>query len=222
MCLVRKCQSLRHHLQHPLTARVHVSSPMPAAGQLPTAWQQPSRLQPLPQTFSTLLSQQPSRQQAQTVLPPSSLPTGRRRTGAAPASAQSCFVEWTLRPNLAADRRRFSSGSRPLEVHTPPGRNSSPVLTAPVSAVHTLFATVRARPGPFLPVKPASSLQVLENRLQALEAFLTGRNGPGRARTVRKQGRNSADGCGEERLLTWSGGGARGGPTVPSGAVLAM
>ena len=52
----------------------------------------------------------------------------------------------------------------------------SPVLTAPVSTVSALFATVRARPGPFCPVK---------TRFQPpLEAFLTKRNGPGRARTV--------------------------------------
>ena len=41
-----------------------------------------------------------------------------------------------------------------------------------------------------------------------LEAVLTGRNGPGRVRTVRKQGRNSADGCGEDRAL-------RGAPADP-------
>ena len=45
-----------------------------------------------------------------------------------------------------------------------------PVLTAPVSAAPARFATVRACPGQFRPVKTAS-----------------------------KQGRNSADGCGEDR-----------------------
>ena len=49
----------------------------------------------------------------------------------------------------------------------------SPVLTAPVSAVPALFATVRARTGPFRPVKTASSGTC----------------------------RNSADGCGEDRAL---------------------
>ena len=56
-------------------------------------------------------------------------------------------------------------------------------------------ATVRKHPDPFRPVKPPSA---------PLEAVLTERNGPGRARTrsdSRKQGRNSADGCGEDLVL---------------------
>ena len=62
----------------------------------------------------------------------------------------------------------------------------SPVLTAPVSAVPALFATVRARPGPFRPNSQRGGV-------------------PGRAERAgtrsdgRKQGRNSADGCGEDR-----------------------
>ena len=54
-------------------------------------------------------------------------------------------------------------------------RLESPVLTAPVSAVPALFATVRARPGPFRLVKPPPA---------ALDAVLTGQNRPGRARAV--------------------------------------
>ena len=50
-----------------------------------------------------------------------------------------------------------------------------PVLTIPISAVSVLFATVRARLGPFRPVKTAPA---------PLEAVLMGQNGPGRARTV--------------------------------------
>ena len=37
------------------------------------------------------------------------------------------------------------------------GGELRPVLTAPVSAVLALFATVRVRPGPFRPVKTAPS-----------------------------------------------------------------
>ena len=66
-------------------------------------------------------------------------------------------------------RSRRASGALVLSV-------SNPVLTAPVSAVPALFATVRARPGPLRPVKTASSV--------AGGVFVTGRNGPGCARTV--------------------------------------
>ena len=59
---------------------------------------------------------------------------------------------------------------------------SSPVLTAPVNAVPVLFATVRARPARSVPSKPLPA---------ALEAALQGR----------KQGWDSADGCGEDRAL---------------------
>ena len=55
------------------------------------------------------------------------------------------------------------------------GAALSLVPTAPVSAVPALFATVRARPPRFVPSKPPPA---------PLEAVLTGRNGPGRARTV--------------------------------------
>ena len=68
------------------------------------------------------------------------------------------------RPDRPAAWVAFSSSSKPR-----------PVPTTPVSAVPALFATVRARPGPFRPVKTAS-----RRRLE----ILTGRNGPGRARTV--------------------------------------
>ena len=60
------------------------------------------------------------------------------------------------------------------------------VLTAPVSAVPALFATVRARPGPIRPVKTA------------LSGALDGFDGTDRARTRldgHKQSRNGADGA---------------------------
>ena len=69
----------------------------------------------------------------------------------------------------------------PLDSAVAPTQLSLQVLTTPVSAVPALFATVRARPGPFRPPKIASS---------ALEAVLTGRNGPGRARTVANRAGN--------------------------------
>ena len=67
-----------------------------------------------------------------------------------------------------------------------------PVLTAPVGAVPALFATVRARPGPFRPVTPASS--------GAGDGF-DGTERVGTRSDGRKQGRNSADRCGEDRAL---------------------
>ena len=64
-----------------------------------------------------------------------------------------------------------------------------PVLTAPVSAVPALFATVRVHPDPFRPVKTVSS---------GASRF----DGTKRAEMRsdrRQQGRNSSDGCGEDR-----------------------
>ena len=69
-------------------------------------------------------------------------------------------------------------------------RDSGPVLTAPVSAVPALFVTVRARPGPFCPVKTASS---------AAGGGFDGTKRAGTRSDGRRQGRNSADGCGEDR-----------------------
>ena len=61
-----------------------------------------------------------------------------------------------------------------------------PVLTAPVSDVPALFATVRAGNGPFRPLKPPPA---------ALEAVLTERNVPGRARTVSSRAGTSLTGA---------------------------
>ena len=65
---------------------------------------------------------------------------------------------------------------------------SSPVLTAPVSAVPALCATVRARPGPFCTVKTASN------------GVFDGTELAG----TRSVGRNSADGRGEDRVSFWT------------------
>ena len=83
-----------------------------------------------------------------------------------------------------------------------PLHHSSPVLTAPVSAVQALFATVRARPSPFRPVKTAS-----RRRWALLAKPPPGAAGGGFEETKRtgtrsdgrKQDRNSADGCDEDR-----------------------
>ena len=64
---------------------------------------------------------------------------------------------------------------------------SGAILTAPVSAVPALFATVRARLGPFRPVKSAAG------------GGFDGTERTGTRSDGRKQGRNSADGCGEDR-----------------------
>ena len=58
----------------------------------------------------------------------------------------------------------------------------SPVLTAAVSAVSALFATVRARPGPFRPVKTASS-----GGWRRVWRDGTGRDALGRSQTEPKQ-----------------------------------
>ena len=72
-------------------------------------------------------------------------------------------------------------------------RVATPVLTAPVSAVPALFATVRAHPGPF-PVKTASRRRAAGGRFDGTERAGTRSDGL-------KQGRNSADGCGEDRVV---------------------
>ena len=77
--------------------------------------------------------------------------------------------------------KSFQRGGRRPELRSKPGPHR------PVSAVPALFATVRTRPCSFRPVKTA---------FRRREAVLTGRNGP---RCAWKQGRNSADGCGEDR-----------------------
>ena len=73
---------------------------------------------------------------------------------------------------------------------------SRPVLTAPVSAVPALFATVRARLGParFVPSKPPPG---------APEGGFDGTKRAGTRSAGRKQGRNSADGCGEDRASVY-------------------
>ena len=54
-----------------------------------------------------------------------------------------------------------------------PGQ-SGPVLTAPGSAASARFVTVRARPGPFRPVKPASSGALVRPSLPETGAPITG------------------------------------------------
>ena len=68
----------------------------------------------------------------------------------------------------------------------------SPVLTAPVSAVPALLVTVLASPCPFRPVKtaPSSAGGGFDRTERA-----------GTRSNVRKQGRNSADECDEDRAL---------------------
>ena len=66
-----------------------------------------------------------------------------------------------------------------------------PVLTAPVSAVQARCATVRARPGPFSFVKTAPA---------APGGGCDGTEQAGTRSDGRTQGRNSADGCGEDRV----------------------
>ena len=67
---------------------------------------------------------------------------------------------------------------------------SSPVLTAPVSAVPALFATVQARPGTFRSVKTATSAAGCGfDETERAAARSDGR----------KQVRNGSDGCGEDR-----------------------
>ena len=88
---------------------------------------------------------------------------GDRRRAAADRSPGGRRVE--RRPSLILISRTVTQWPGPAGRQTarrPAPTDRSPVLTAPVSAVPTLFATVRA----------------------PLEAVLTGSNGPGRARTV--------------------------------------
>ena len=73
------------------------------------------------------------------------------------------------------------------------GGDLRPALTAPVSAVPALFATARARSGPLRPVKTAPQ--------PALEVILDGTERAGTRPDGREQGRNIADGCGEDRVL---------------------
>ena len=80
-----------------------------------------------------------------------------------------------------------------------PSVDSRPVLTAPVSAASALFAAVRTRPGPFRFVKTVSS-----GAGATLETILTGRNGPGRARTVANRAGTAPMGGGEDRALVQS------------------
>ena len=82
-----------------------------------------------------------------------------------------------------------------------PGAVLSPVLTAPVNAIPTLFATVRARLGRFRPVKTASS-----GAPAATGGGFDGTEPAGTRSNGRKQGRNSADRCGEDRVLLPCGG----------------
>ena len=99
--------------------------------------------------------------------------------------ADRVTAAWGPNPALCQEK-----APKPLDGHQLPEGDSSPVLTAPVSAVPALFATVRVRPGPLRPVKTSSS------------AAGAGFDGTEWARTRsegRKQGQNSADGCGEDR-----------------------
>ena len=86
---------------------------------------------------------------------------------------------------LGADCRRAGRRIRRTAV-------SGPVLSAPVSAAPTLFSTVRARPGPFRPVKPPPG---------AAGGGFDGTERTGTCSNGREQGRSSADGCGEDRAL---------------------
>ena len=96
---------------------------------------------------------------------------------------RSPFSHWPGSESGAVSGRAPADGPpRPCVVHRTArpiaGYRLHPVLTAPVSAVPAPFATARARPGSFRPVKPPPAPPA------PLEAVLTGRNGPGRARTV--------------------------------------
>ena len=71
-------------------------------------------------------------------------------------------------------------------------RNCSPVLTAPVSAVSAVIATVERVPARSVPSKPPPA---------ASGGGLDGTERLGTRSDGRKQGRNSADGCGEDRAL---------------------
>ena len=89
--------------------------------------------------------------------------------------------------NTATSERAEHGGKR-LPPITPHGV-LRPVLIAPVSAIPALLATVRRRPGPFCAIKTASS--AAGSGFHMTEWAGTRSDG-------RKQGRNSADGCGEE------------------------
>ena len=78
-----------------------------------------------------------------------------------------------------------------------------PLLTAPVSAVFGLFPTVRARPGPLRLSKPPSG---------AAGGGFDGTERAGTRSDGRKQGRNSADGCGEDRASSRAGERLKSGP----------
>ena len=69
---------------------------------------------------------------------------------------------------------------------------SRPVLIAPVGTFPALFATVLARPDTFRPPKPPSAAPAAEGGFDGTKRTRTRSDG-------RQQGRNSADGCGEDR-----------------------
>ena len=111
--------------------------------------------------------------------------------GGAPQAGQAPLRKQRARPIREAIRlTRYVSTQGLAPPHT--AGPKSPVLTAPVSAAPALFATVRARPGPFRPVKTAS-------RRRRAGGDFDGTERAGTRSVGRKKGRHSAGECGEDR-----------------------